>query len=352
MADKTVWHLLSNRWNSAITEYALSAACAFETAGAHSIFSPLIGSPAEKRARGRGLETVPVESFSLASIPRLNTFLKERAPHKVFLYGGPETFLARFLHRKGLIRFYGQEVNSTIYRIPHFFEMSTRHLETLLVPNQVIFNRLNSLAPRRAVTKITLGLEVPKFRNQERNNEIVIVGRLDPVKGHERAIQIFAKLLSLRGQDRVRPCLHVVGQAANLSVEAVKSCAKRYGLKWGEEIKLTETRVHNIAELMSKASVGMISSLGSEQICRVAQEFLLVGTPVFVSGAGATEEVLFDGAGGSYRGENDENAAGKLGNLFDVSYEESSIVRQERSRQASERFSLEVMGRQLVDLIS
>ena len=352
MTDKTVWHLLSNRWNSAITEYALSSACAFETAGVHSVFSPLTGSPAEKRAREKGLETIPVESFSLPAFPRLNRLVNEIAPHKVFLYGGPETFLARFLHRKGLIRFYGQELNSAVYGIPYLFEMSTSHLDTLLVPNQIIFNRLKSLAPRRTLKKITLGLEVPKLRSQERNNDIVIVGRLDPVKGHERAIQIFAKLLRLWENDRVRPCLHIVGQAANLSVEAIRVSAKRCGLKWGQEIKLTESRVLNIAELMSKASVGMISSLGSEQICRVAQEFLLVGTPIFVSGAGATEEVLFDGAGKSYGDKNDDDAARQLGDLFTVSYEESPMVRQERARQARELFSLAVMGRQLVDLIS
>lgn len=353
MTNRVVWHLISNRWNSAITEYALSAAGALEAVGFHSVFSPLRGSPAETRAREDKLETLPLDDFSPLSVFQVRRLARQIRPDKVILYGGPETFLARFIDGSaGKIRFYGQDAKAKNVRFSRFFECSIAHLEALLAPNRSVFHQIRSLAPRKVIKEIVLGLRSrPAILDEKRNNEIVILGRLDPVKGHERAIRIFSRLLQILPTNSPRPCLHVIGEPANLSEEFIQSCAKRYGLERERDFRLSAVRVLSVSELMTRAAVGWISSLGSEHICRVAEEFLLLGTPVYVSGAGATEEVLFEGAGESYRGSSEEAAARKLLGLFHRSVGESPAERLQRVKRARERFSLEVMGRRLAELI-
>src|SRR5690606_765274 len=63
------WHLISNRWNSAITEYALNAARALSLKGADNLFSPLAGSPAEERAREYDLRVATFARFDPMSVP-------------------------------------------------------------------------------------------------------------------------------------------------------------------------------------------------------------------------------------------------------------------------------------------
>src|SRR5262245_57989111 len=63
-APVRIWHLSSNRWNSAVTEYALSAALALANRGHETLFTPLDGSPAEKRALQLGLLTRSLPRFS------------------------------------------------------------------------------------------------------------------------------------------------------------------------------------------------------------------------------------------------------------------------------------------------
>jgi glycosyltransferase involved in cell wall biosynthesis len=53
-----------------------------------------------------------------------------------------------------------------------------------------------------------------------------------------------------------------------------------------------DERVRDIAVWMRQSSFGLIPSLGSEVICRVAVEFLQQGTPLVSSNVGALAEVL------------------------------------------------------------
>ena len=77
------------------------------------------------------------------------------------------------------------------------------------------------------------------------------------------------------------------------------------------------------------------------------QEFLLCGTPIFVSGVGALEEVLFVGAGESYRGKSEPEIVSQLKKLVEKSLTETSISRDLRASMAKNLFSLHTMGHKL-----
>lgn len=347
---KKVWHLISNRWNSAITEYALSSARALEKVGVSCVFTSLEYSPANQRARNLGLDTLPVRKFSLANLDELREKASSINADSIILYGGPETFLAKFLGKRRFIRFFGQDLNPNVLRIPFLFSLSYSHVSKFISPNSIIGAQIKGRVGSKPSRGIILGLEPLRSHHQtDERKQLVILGRLDPVKGHERMLRIFALALHKWPSNQPKPFLHIVGQDANLSAKQIRNLVDHFHL--GSDVLITNERVSKVENLLGAACLGLIPSLGSEHICRVAEEFLLVGTPILVSGAGATEEVLFPGAGDSYKGLSDEVTADKLIQCILRAREESKVERESRSHKARELFSLEVMGKKLEQFI-
>lgn len=351
MAQKIIWHLISNRWNSAITEYALSASRALEKLGYRNIFSPMLGSPAEKRAKDLNLETVSFHGFSLKNFPEIHKFSKTIECDAVLLYGGKETFLARFLGQKRLFRFLGQDLNKTLMRYPFLFSISYSHISKFILPNKILSEQITRLGSSKPQSCIYLGVEFLYSEQKSIKNEILILGRLDPVKGHKHALRFFSKMLEIWPQNVQAPQLHIIGEDANLSARELLSFAESLGLELNKNVLITNHRVPNVQERLSQSCLGLIPSVGSEHICRVAEEFLSLGTPIFVSGAGATEEALFAGAGVCYRNQEDEEIARQLKELVLKSIQEKPSDRRERAQQAREIFSLEAMGKNLEEFI-
>jgi glycosyltransferase involved in cell wall biosynthesis len=358
---KKVWHLLSNRWNSAITEYALSSALALERHSSWSgVFSPLGDSPAESRSRGYGLETRPLLGFSLLQLPRFLGMAAAIQPDVIIAYGGPEASLARLLPkhlRCPVLRFRGVPLQNRFKNLPRLFALGHRHLQGVFTPNTAISAQLRTADSELAVHTITLGLDETKFIYDGeliRRPELLLVGRFDPVKGHAEFFRIFSaciKSWDFPLGNEISPHLHIVGEPANISSEQIRAELKACGLREGIEVTLSDRRVDDLPALMEAATLGVISSLGSEYICRVAEEFLLCGTPLFISGAGATKEVLFTGAGACYEGKSIEEAGEMLKRSFVAAWEESESARSERAGIAGARYSLQSMASALLQII-
>lgn len=339
-----IWHLSSNRWNSAITEYALSAAMALKMRGHETLFSPLAGSPAEVRARALGLEVAPTATFGFGWAPNAAKVAGVSfKPDVIISYGGPETQLVGgFKARR--VRFRGQDV-------PRGFiadlktRLGMRAVDRVIVPSVCVESQLAELIDAKTMRLVPLGVDATTFRPVETapatRPEVVVLGRLDPVKGHEKIIGLMAKVWKTWGDAR-RPMLHIVGEPANLSESDVRGMIAKHGA--ANDVKLTVARVENVAALLSGAALGVVPSIGSEIICRVAEEFLLCGTPVVVSGVGSLNEVLFEGAGASYGGRGADEAAAILAKWIKRGDGEGKAKKAERAERARTLFSLEAMG--------
>lgn len=350
MTQKKIWHLISNRWNSAITEYALSSARALEKRGFKSIFTAIQNSPADRRAKGIGLETLPVLNFAFGELSHLKELSRNIGSDHVLLYGGPETFLSKFLGNRKYIRFFGQDLNANLLRAPFLFSLSYSHVCKFITPNEIIASQIKQLGSSKLTRRILLGLEASSvLRNSLERVQLIVLGRLDPVKGHETILRIFSKMLKAWPYTHSKPVLHIIGEDANLSAKQFSGRVEELNLS--SDVLITNERVPDIHSVLKDACMGIIPSLGSEHICRVAEEFLLVGTPILVSGAGATEEVLFPGAGESYRGHSEELAAQQLLQCVLKARIESNSERESRASKARVLFSLETMGKNLEDFI-
>ena len=360
MSRGVIWHVSSNRWNSAVTEYALSAARALDGRGWTTVFTPLVGSPAESRGRALGLDVRPLTGFGpshLFSFARISASIR---PDVIIVYGGPEAFLIRLLPSLGRVRnlrFMGQDnwrERTTFLRLRKRFESSP--FDLVIAPSRVV---AKAMTPYFSVpvAPVTLGLDASRFQptqdpagENHTTGELILFGRFDPVKGHDKFFRLISRVHKRLGADA--PRIHVAGKPANIAAKELVRAAESAGLKEGSTLRLTVGRVNDVPMLMTNALAGVVASLGSELICRVAEEFLLCGTPVIVSGVGSLGEVVFPGAGINYDGRDTEDVVASLADFILAAKAETPEQRQARANTARELFSLETMGRSLDDLIA
>jgi glycosyltransferase involved in cell wall biosynthesis len=359
----TVWHISSNRWNSAITEYALSAVRATIGLGWSTHFSPLRGSPAEERALEYGLSTYSLGSFGVAGLKQFLSVGHDIQPDLVFVYGGSETFLTMPIKavkpKIKIVRFRGQDIDPLNWGFAKGLRQnaSHKHVHTIITPSVSLSDRLRRVADHPPVATVVLGCDTEKYfykgdhRSQEERPMLVILGRLDPIKGHERFIRCFGRLLDGWAIQSPKPVLKIVGESANLTDVHIKEFVRRAGLKFGSDVLLDGSRVADLPQLFSQTTLGVIPSLGSEVICRVAEEFLLGGTPILVSGVGSLNDVLFENAGMTYAGLNDDQLVDVLKTALIMGMQESSEDRLQRAKTAERLYSLEGMGARLKELL-
>jgi glycosyltransferase involved in cell wall biosynthesis len=351
-----VWHLISNRWNSAISEYALSAARAMKLAGAETLITPLQSSLIEARFIDQEFSVESVDHFGLGNYGRLFTLSKKFNPDIIFTYGGPETTAAMFIKTgRKLIRFYGQRADGLSITRQIFGRLGHFHVDRLIAPSQFVGKPLRVITGGE-VDVVPLGCDQKKFffidAHRAKRPEILIFGRIDPVKGHREFLPILKELITIaKSKGDPIPRLRIVGLPANLSVSHLRTEADRFDLSEDDLIIQCE-KIANVAGLMSESSLGLVSSIGSEVICRVAQEFLMCGTPVITTSVGSLPEVFVDKSfGGYYDHTKPVEAAEKIYKWLCLGHCETNLQRQARSLAAQRFFSIERMSEDLMRIV-
>ncbi|MBC7660249.1 MAG: glycosyltransferase [Chitinophagaceae bacterium] len=345
----TVWHLCSNRWNSAITEYALRSAQSLHRRGWSSLLSALPASPCALRASELGVAGATFQ-FKLSEVFALRREAKRLKPSIIVTYGGPETFLSRFLGVP-VVRFRGQDSDLSRPLSPFGLGLSLRFCKGIITPAKRVSDLFRAALPKKSVHSIVLGLDAAVFHSRPRKDadrpRLLIVGRLDPIKGHEKFLKLFYETLIEWDNPRPKPFLEIIGQSANITSAALRATAKTIGLIEGVDWGLVDARVPNLPSRMASAALGIIPSLGSEVICRVAEEFLLSGTAVLVAPVGSLSECLIDPEFGAVFPDDEEKQRKLLKTWSIRAFEETQNVRDERSAKARDYFSLDSMGRDL-----
>ena len=121
----------------------------------------------------------------------------------------------------------------------------------------------------------------------------------------------------------------------------------------GQDWVLIAERVPEIRKLIANTHVGVICSQGSEVICRVAEEFLLCGAPIYVSGVGSLGECVFDEKMGFVYGDRlGMDAINPLRELLIGSFQEAADAKRARADLAKDRFTFQAMGKGLEKAIA
>lgn len=125
-----------------------------------------------------------------------------------------------------------------------------------------------------------------KYNIHDDDFVVGVVGRFDPVKGHSVFLKACRKAYD-KGMKNLKIIL--AGFPENISNEDMMKMIKENNL---EDITIITGKVDDVTGVINAIDLGVISSLGSEAICRVAMEFMACNVPVVSSNAGVLPEML------------------------------------------------------------
>ena len=133
-----------------------------------------------------------------------------------------------------------------------------------------------------------------EFKISEKAKVLAVVGRIRPVKGQRILLQVLSQLL----QDFQDLVLLIAYRDTSDNEPEMKSLRNDISsLNLESNVRLIPER-DDILALMEFADVGVVSSVDSEVICRVAVEFFSVGTPVVAFPTGCLPEIILHNENG------------------------------------------------------
>ena len=131
-----------------------------------------------------------------------------------------------------------------------------------------------------------------------------MVGRLSPVKGHKYFIQ--AAEIVARKTQKVK--FIIAGQDAQIKASELEGMIKESNL---EKNFRFVGKIGDVREIFSIFDVGVVASMGSETIWRVALVYMAMGRPVVGSSVNAFPEVIGNGVNGLVVPPGDPEALGE-----------------------------------------
>ena len=146
-----------------------------------------------------------------------------------------------------------------------------------------IYFPADSSVQQKPVKNFWKEFEIPK-------NSIVlsVVGRIRAVKGQRILLQSFSELLS-EFPDLILLIPYRDTSENEPEMTALRKDINRLILK--DSVRLIPER-EDILQIMKFSGLGIVSSVDSEVICRVAMEFFSVGTPVIALPTGCLPEII------------------------------------------------------------
>jgi heptosyltransferase-3 len=136
-------------------------------------------------------------------------------------------------------------------------------------------------------------LQIERTETNYENQEIWVgvISRLSPVKGHD----IFLRAAAIVSKQAPKVRFLISGEAAQLNLDDLRRQAELLGI--ADRVRI-QSRVNDVKELLKKLHLGVVSSVGSETMCRIALEMMASGLPVVGTSVNAVGETIQDGVTG------------------------------------------------------
>jgi glycosyltransferase involved in cell wall biosynthesis len=169
--------------------------------------------------------------------------------------------------------------------------LQASYMKNLKMPDEKVVNIPVGIDHEFFSPKEVKGKQVRKLNIPPGNLVVGIVGRLSPVKGHEYFIRAAEHVLKKLPHTTFIIC----GEDAQISANELRETVKK--MKAEENFRFVG-KVKDVREIISLFDVGVVSSVGSETICRVALEYMSMGKPVVGTDVNAVPEVVREGGNG------------------------------------------------------
>jgi glycosyltransferase involved in cell wall biosynthesis len=275
-----ILQLIDEPWDSGITAYALQVAALLAQHGEKVSVGVLKGKKPETLARAQGLHT---QSYD--SLWGLRKILVGESWDVINAHTGrTHTWSALFRSDVPIVRTRGDARPVSIHALSRFIYRRTeaivsasdhicqQYQRELGLSDEKLETIYPSVQPDAAI------LPPPK-------NVVGVLGRLDPVKGHaiflEAAVRVLAEIPDTQ--------FLVAGKEAGVSIDILKNQARELGIASSVAFLGFQP---SVLEFMRRCGLGVIPSLGSEEISRACLEWMAVGRPVVGTLVGSLPELI------------------------------------------------------------
>ena len=182
--------------------------------------------------------------------------------------------------------------------------------DALIIPGKVVAERdLQGIdLPENSPHLIHYPIDIPvtslletqdnyrkQFNIPENHQVLAVVGRIRQEKGHLLLAESFQLLL----EDFPQTILLILYRDTPDDLPEMLELQNRIRELGIEDKVRFDSEREDIRQLMAFADGGVVSSIDSEVICRVAVEFFSVGTPVAAMPTGCLPEIILEGVNGS-----------------------------------------------------
>lgn len=305
--------VINTQWYNATAWYALYLAKILNEHGHKSLVVTSSDSVILSKIHAFNVDYVslPLNSCKVRDIYQswneLNRICKDFQPDIVNCHRGESFYLFSLLKKKfgyALVRTRGDQ------RFPKT-DFLNKYLHNVLADCIITSNsRMSAFfarkmrTPSEKIHTILGGVDTNVFYPQEGRKNIIrsqygfsehdvllgVIGRLEAVKGFHESVRAFAKALQQSEEAREKLHLLVAGRPCVIDAGELKSLAN--------SLSVPENRIHffsfvqDMNSFMNMLDVGVISSVGSEAIARVAFEMLACHTPIIGSSVGVVPDIL------------------------------------------------------------
>ena len=284
-------HLVDEPYDSGVVHYALSAAKALSSRGHLSVIGALAGLPPARRAEVLGLRTYAY-SRPWLDLGRLRGFLREERMDLILAHTGSAHSLAvaaTLAAPGGSCLVVRVRAGAQAPRRRPLAGLLWRRTAGFIAANRAILEQARPfLDPGKTPSAvIPPGVEDPGPPSPlPAGGPIIgILGRLDPVKGHEVFLHAATRILR-RLPDA---SFLAAGREENVKIESLLRLAGELGIC--ARVRFLG-HVPDAAAFIRDCHLGVVASLGSEAVSRAAVEWLACARPVIASRVGSLPEYL------------------------------------------------------------
>ncbi len=296
-----ILQILDEPWDSGMTAYGLELSKILKQRG-HDVFVCVLPHcPAHQQAVALGLPIIPFSFLSL-----LLGLLREKFSivHSHTGRGHVWAFLAKVFVPFVLVRTRG---DARQLKRHWLLAQLYKNTKAVIAVSQSIAHQYKVLYPEveDRLQVIYPGTKCPVYVPPPAGPlRVALVGRLDPVKGHKVFLQAIAHIQDQLTQEQ----FIIAGSDKNLSKKQLQDWAQELGV-------LSRVQfmgfLPDVRSFMTACHVGVVASVGSEALSRVALEWMSVGRPVVSTNVGCLPELIKAGVNGLIVPAQDAKALGQ-----------------------------------------
>jgi glycosyltransferase involved in cell wall biosynthesis len=301
-----ILELHDESWDSGLAHYALTLSAELSRRGHDVRFWAAQGSYAAGRARFLGLKTTELGKAWL-TLPQRRADLRREGIELINAHTGSAHSLAAALAAGTRVKVVRTRGDARAPKGHALAAALARRTDLFIAANDAIGRKLRALFPKTRVETVPQGLTLPPAAPLTEEPVIGILGRLDPVKGHEDLIAA-ARLLA---EDHPQARFLAAGDGA------LREPLERAASALDGRFRLLGF-VPDALKFIAGCRVGVVASRGSEAVSRAALEWMSLGRPVVAARVGCLPELVEDGATGLLVPPGDPKAlAAALGSLLE-----------------------------------